>query len=118
MPEEQQERGIAELTTRLNRAGLNLLERSRPWSHLRVTYFELAKSDRVSDVVVSDDFIRDLPNTREYQEATDAYAAAVAGRIRCGSPNLFYGISHLAIEITVKWPIQAAVVRGMPQHGS
>jgi diguanylate cyclase (GGDEF)-like protein len=114
MTEEEQQLGIAELTTRLAKNGLQMIEHNRPWPNRRSTYFEIGKPGRQTDIVLSDEFICDLPGTREYQEAVDSYAIAVAGRVRCGSPNVFYCRSHLAINVAMHWPIQQAVLNNMP----
>jgi diguanylate cyclase (GGDEF)-like protein len=114
MSEEQQQRGIAELTSRLAKSGLQVIAHKRPWPNRRSTYFEIGKPGRETDVVLPDEFICDLPGTGEYQGAVDSYATAVAGRVRCSSPNLFYCRSHVAINVAINWPIQAAVVGNMP----
>src|SRR5258708_3785020 len=113
MREEELKLGIADLTTRLAKSGLQIIEQNQPWRNRRSTYFEIGKPGRQTDIVLSDEFICDLPATKEYQEAVDFYATAVAGRVRCGSPNLFYCSSHLAINVSITWPIQAAVVENM-----
>jgi diguanylate cyclase (GGDEF)-like protein len=110
---EEQQLGIAELSTRLAKCGLEIVEQNRPWPNRMSTYFEIGKSGRQSSVVLSDEFIRDLPKTREYQVAVDSYAAALAGRIRCGSPNVFYCLSNMAIKAEITWPIQSAALDGV-----
>jgi diguanylate cyclase (GGDEF)-like protein len=114
MREEEEQLGIAELTTRLAKSGLEIIEHNRPWPNRSSTYFEIGKPGRQTTVVLSDEFIRDLPGTREYQEALDSYAIAVAGRVRCGSPEIFYCSSHLAINVAIHWPIQQSVLNNMP----
>jgi diguanylate cyclase (GGDEF)-like protein len=79
---------------------------------MRSTYFEIGKGERATTVVLPDEFLCDLANTKEYQEAVDSYAQGVAGRIRCGSPDLFYCFSNRAIRIKIKWPIQSAIWQG------
>jgi diguanylate cyclase (GGDEF)-like protein len=111
---DEQQLGFAELNTRLMKRGLGILEHNRPWRDRSSTYFEIGKTGRYSSVVLSDEFIRDLPNTREYQIAVDSYAAALAGRIRCGSPNELYCLSDMAIKAEITWPIQGAALDGMP----
>jgi hypothetical protein len=106
---EQQQEGVAELNSRLATCGLAIVEQNRFWPNRMVTYFEIGKSGRQTNLVLSDEFIRDLPRTREYQDAVDKYVTAVAGRIRCGSPSVFYCISHVAISIEIDWPIQHSV---------
>jgi diguanylate cyclase (GGDEF)-like protein len=114
MREEQLQLGMAELANHLAKAGLGISKQARAWPNCMATYFEIGKPGRYTDVVLSDDFICDLPGTREYQEAVDSYATAVAGRIRCGAPDTFYCLSHAAISISINWPIQAAVVDNRP----
>jgi diguanylate cyclase (GGDEF)-like protein len=109
MKEEQQE-GAAELANRLARWGIEVVDHNRPWPNRKATYFEIGKHGRQTDLVLSDEFIRDLPRSREYQQAVDQYATAVSGRIRCGSPNSFYCLSHVAINVAIHWPIQQAVL--------
>jgi diguanylate cyclase (GGDEF)-like protein len=109
MKDEQQQEGIADLTSRLAKSGLEIVSQNRLAPNRMVTYFEIGKLDRQTNIVLSDEFIRDLPRTREHQDAVDKYAAAVAGRIRCGSPNVFYCISHVAINVDIDWPIQHSV---------
>jgi hypothetical protein len=110
--EEQQKLGIVEFGSRLARCGLQIVEQD-PRPYRSSTYFEIGKSGRQSSVELSDEFMRDLPATREYQDAVDSYAAALAGRIRCGSPNVFYCLSNMVIKAEITWPIQAAVSNGM-----
>jgi diguanylate cyclase (GGDEF)-like protein len=102
--------GLADLSRRLNSAGLQIIERKRPWPDRMATYVVLGKSDRRTDIVIPDSFIEDLPRTAPHGVAVDSYAAAVAGRIKCGSPELFYCLSELAIRVEIIWPIQTALV--------
>jgi diguanylate cyclase (GGDEF)-like protein len=113
MREQELELGIAEVRRRLSNYGLEILQSNRPHPNRNSTYLEIGKPGKETDVVLSDEFVRDLPKTKEYQTALDHYAGAVASRLRCGSPNVFYCLSHVAIRITVNWPIQAAVVENM-----
>lgn len=110
---EEQQRGIAELSTRLAKCGLEIVEQEPMPHHRRSTYFEIGKADRHSSLVLSDEFVCDLPGTPEYQAAVDSYAAALTGRIRCGSPDVFYCHSNMAIRTEIRWPIQAAIHDGM-----
>jgi diguanylate cyclase (GGDEF)-like protein len=107
----EQQLGITELRTLLAKCGLEILVRD-PWPNQESTYFEIGKPDQRSSVLLSDEFIRDLPKTPEYKAAVESYAAALAGRIRCGSPDIFYCLSNTAIVVAVTWPIQAAVHNG------
>jgi diguanylate cyclase (GGDEF)-like protein len=105
--DEQRRLGLDDLTSRLNASGLSLL--SEHWQQRRATYCEIGTPDRLTNIVVSDEFLCDLPATREYQSAVEAYALAVAGRIRCGPPNVFYCLSNKAVRMEIRWPIEAAM---------
>src|SRR6266481_1371737 len=102
--------GLSDLTARLTRYKLAIIENRRPWPERTATLLVIGTSDRNTDIVLVDEFLRDLPKTREYQTAVDEYASALESRIRCGSPNLFYCRSDVAIKIEIRWPIQSAFV--------
>jgi hypothetical protein len=106
----EMESGLADLGRRFNSVGLQVIERKRLWPNRMATYLALGKPDRSTDIVLSDEFLSDLPNTTQYQLAVDSYASAVAGRIKCGSPEAFYCLSGVAIRIEINWPIEAAIV--------
>jgi hypothetical protein len=115
MNEQQRLFGIADLTSRLTHQGINVIH-SQYWPDRRSTYFEVGKNDRTTDFVLSDEFLRDLPATREYQSAVEAYAHVVAARVRCGSPNIFYCLCNRAVRIEIRWPIEVAMVQDMVKN--
>jgi len=100
--------GIADLTKRLGAAGLNIIERRERFQN-DTTYFAIGTTANQTDIVLSFEFLHDLPSTRDYQAAVDSYALAIAGRLKCGSPELFYCRSGIAIRVSILWPIQAAI---------
>lgn len=109
MKEEELQRGITDIATRLAKWGIKIKEQQRPWPNRFATYFEIGVPDRYANVVLPDEFLCDLPQTREYQTAVDLYAAALAGRIRWTSPTVFYCLSNLTIDVEVEWPIHSGV---------
>ena len=108
--EQEMQSGFADLASRLNHVGLQIIESKRLWPNRMITYFVLGKPDRHTDIVFSDEFITDLPHTTRYQAAVDSYAAALAGRIRCGSPEIFYCLSGVAIRIEITWPSESSLL--------
>ena len=104
--------GLAELTSRLNKAGVSILKQHRMTGRL-ATFFSVGSDERHTDIVISDEFLHDLPNQKEYQLAIDNYASAVAGRMKVGSPEVFFCASGAAIRVDIRWPIQSAVVNGV-----
>ncbi len=105
--------GRTVLAQRLGAAGLNISEHHRYPGLQRATYFAIGNDDFQTDISISDEFLSDLPNTTEHQAAVDSYAHAVAGRLKCGSPEVFYCQSGIAVRVSIQWPIQAAVANGV-----
>ena len=100
--------GIADLKRRLSVVGLNVLDEHEKFRHDSF-YFAIGNTANQTDIVLSREFLDDLPNTREYQAMVDSYARAVAGRLKCGSPELFYCQSGVAVRVSIRWPIQSAI---------
>jgi diguanylate cyclase (GGDEF)-like protein len=99
--------GLADLTKRFGNAGLQIIEQHRNTGLQRSTYFAVGTAERQTDITISDNVLDDLPNTREYHAKVESYAAAVAGRIKCGSPEVFYCQSGMPIRVSILWPIQS-----------
>lgn len=100
--------GIADFEKRLNAAGINIVQQHRNFKRNSI-YFALGDTRNQTDIVLSEEFLDDLPNTKEYQAMVDSYARAAAGRLKCGSPEIFYCQSGFAIQISFRWPIQSAI---------
>jgi hypothetical protein len=104
--------GLAELKKRLQAAGLQIINQHRNTGLQRSTYFAIGNSNRQTDISIFDNFLDDLPNTKEYQAVVDSYARAVAGRLKCGHPDVFCCVSGMAIQIDIRWPIESAMYDG------
>lgn len=96
--------GLADLTKRLKTAGV-LIAKQRFDDFSRRNYFAVGTQNRLADFEVSTNFLDDLPNTAEYGNATDAYAHAVAGRMKFGSPEAVHSLSGIPVLVEVHWPI-------------
>jgi len=105
--------GIADLTKRLGAAGVHIIDQHRTPGLQKSTYFAIGSAERQTDITISDNFLDDLPNTKEYQATVDSYALAVAGRLKCGSPELFYSRSGVAVRVSFLWPIQSAIYQSV-----
>jgi diguanylate cyclase (GGDEF)-like protein len=113
MPEPTQSEtqlGLADLKKRFGAAGLPIIKQHRNTGLQHSTYFALGTTERQTDITISDTFLNDLPNTKEYHGKVESYAAAVAGRIKCASPEVFYCRSGAAVGISILWPIQSGVM--------
>ena len=99
--------GLADLTKRLKTAGVPIAEQ-RIDDFRRRNYFAVGTPKRLADFEVSTNFLDDLPNTAEYRNAVDAYAHAVAGRMKFGSPEAVHSRSGIPVLVEVHWPIAPA----------
>jgi diguanylate cyclase (GGDEF)-like protein len=100
--------GIADLKRRLSAVGLNVIDQRERFHH-DSTYFVIGTPENQTDIVLSREFLDDLPNTKDYHAIVDSYAHAVAGRLKCGSPEVFYCQSGVAIRVSIRWPIQSGI---------
>ena len=105
--------GLANLKQRFSAAGLPIIEQHRNTGLQRSTYLAVGTAGRQTDITISDTFLDDLPNTRGYHAEVDSYAAAVAGRIKCGSPEVFYCRSGVPVRVSILWPIQTGVMNSV-----
>ena len=101
--------GIADLKKRFGAAGIDIIDQQTDLRR-RSTYFAIGTAERQTDITIYNAFLDDLPNTKECQAAVDSYAFAVAGRLKCGSPEVFYCRTGVAVRVCIRWPIQAAMV--------
>jgi diguanylate cyclase (GGDEF)-like protein len=104
--------GISDLTKRFGAAGIQIIDQRGDFRG-HSTYFAIGTSERQTDITIYENFLNDLPNTKDYQVAVDSYALAVAGRLKCGSPELFYCRSGVAVRVSILWPIQPAMNAAM-----
>jgi len=96
--------GLADLTKRLKTVGVPIAEH-RFDDFRRRNYFAVGTPKRLADFEVSTNFLDDLPNTAAYRNAVDAYAHAVAGRMKFGSPEAVHSRSGIPVLVEVNWPI-------------
>jgi diguanylate cyclase (GGDEF)-like protein len=107
--------GLADLKKRFGAAGLPIIEQHRNAGFQEPTYFVVGTAERKTDITIYDSFLDDLPKTKEYHTKVESYAAAVAGRIKCGSPEVFYCLSGLAIGVSIMWPIISLASNSGPE---
>ena len=100
--------GIADLKKRLGAVGLSVVNQRERFHH-DTTYFAIGNTTNQTDIVISREFLDDLPNTKDYHPIVDSYAHAVAGRLKCGSPEMFCCRSGIAVLVSIRWPIQSAI---------
>jgi hypothetical protein len=100
--------GVADLIKRLKTAGIPIAEQ-RIDNFRRRNYFLLGTPEGPADFEVSSSFLDDLPNTAEYRKAVDAYAHAVAGRMKFGSPEAIHSRIGVPVRVEVHWPIVPSV---------
>jgi diguanylate cyclase (GGDEF)-like protein len=100
--------GLQLLEQIFSKAGISIRESRRPWHDRTATYIVVGAGDSSTDIVLTDDFLSDLPATREHKSAAESYAQAVAGRIKHGSAQAFYCRSGIPITLETHWPIHTS----------
>lgn len=100
--------GLQLLSEILNKEGVSIRESRRPWRDRAATYLVVGTDDSSTDIVLTDEFLSDLPATREHKSAAEAYAQAVAGRTKHGSAEAFYCRSGIPITLETHWPIHTS----------
>jgi hypothetical protein len=104
--------GLADLKSRFRAAGLSVINEHRNTGLSNSTYLAVGTPGKQTDITISDTFLNDLPRTKEYREKVESYATAVAGRLKCGSPEVFYCRSGIAVNVSIRWPIHSGVMDG------
>jgi len=104
--------GLAYFKRVLETAGVRIVEQRTDGFRNRTTYFAIGNAEQQTDIVLSDELLDDLSSTKDYHPKFDSYAVAVGGRLKCGSPELFYCLSRIAVRVSIRWPIQSAAFDG------
>jgi hypothetical protein len=63
---DETQRGLEELKRRLGLVGLNIIDQHRKLPR-KATYIVIGNPECFTDVMLDDEFLEDLPNTKEYQ---------------------------------------------------
>jgi diguanylate cyclase (GGDEF)-like protein len=90
-------------------AGLEVAELRSAQPSGSGTYVSVGVGGHYTDIVLSDEFVSDLPKTQKYNDALAAYARGIASRAVCGSPESFYSRSGKTVRIEIQWPVEFAV---------
>src|SRR5260370_22478688 len=108
-PRTETQLGIADLTKRFSAAGIAVIAQHINPLPQRSVHFEIGSTERQTYVTLPNTFLDDLPKSKEHQAKVDSYALAVAGRLKCGSPEVLYCRSGVAVRVSIRWPIEAAI---------
>lgn len=77
-----------------------------PVSNRELFELELVRNSQEHRVVVSGRFLDDLPETGEYQKSTKAYFEALENRMLNASPDDFYCVSGIPLQVFIDWPAE------------
>src|ERR1700728_2310497 len=106
--QEEMATGLQLLTQIFNRVGLKIKESKRPWPDRDAVYVVFGNDDRSTDIVLTGDFLADLPGSRDHKMGAESYAQTIAGRIKCGSADAFFCRSGIPVELEISWPIHTS----------
>ncbi|MGA7887683.1 MAG: GGDEF domain-containing protein, partial [Acidobacteriaceae bacterium] len=98
--------GVRLLAEIFAKSGVEITKSSRPWREREAMYFEFGTKERTANIAITDNYLSDLPGTREHREAVESFARTVAGRSRYGSPAEYHCRCGVPISIAVHWPIE------------
>ena len=104
---QEAEAGLAILRTRIEAGGkLKLTVRG-----LRGLAYDLriGLGPKETIITVSDEFLSDLPGTKEYQVALDEYVDCLEGRMQNASPQDFYCKTGRPVHVEIDWPLGRTV---------
>jgi hypothetical protein len=87
-------------------AGLELISVSDYRDGRRASSVTVGTSADTVSFSLTWDALSDLPNTPEYRNAAQEFAASLSGRMACGHSAFFYCSSGVPIRIEIEWPIQ------------
>jgi diguanylate cyclase (GGDEF)-like protein len=107
----QTQQGLAHFRKVLEAHGLRTNEQ-RYYAHNLKTDFAIGNNEHQTRIALSDKFLDDLPHNKDSQDALERYVQAVDGRLKCGSPEVFYCLSGLGIQVSIEWPILISAGNG------
>lgn len=111
MHEEEVRIGLSIFREKLE-TGTNLkLDRFRRFSDRRAYHLAVALGSKQTDIVLTDEFLSDLPATKEYQAALDEYVGWLVNRMENVSPSEFYCKSGTPLKVEIYWPIESIANR-------
>lgn len=98
--------GLDELRAILRSSSALTLKRAQRFGNRPAYHIVVEDLDTEADIQVSAQFLKDLPNTDEHQEATRTYFRELAQRMMCGHPHEFYCRRGVPIRIEIYWPLE------------
>jgi hypothetical protein len=103
--------GIELVRARIERQGKLKVSQTYKFPDRRVHYFLVTSDKKEVDFVLTEEFLTDLPGTRDYQEFLDEYGGALEHRFQQPDPLTFYCKSGTAFKLNIFWPVQQYVNR-------
>lgn len=69
-------------------------------------YVEITSGQKKVDIVLTDEFLEDLPAMKDYQGDLEEYANSLEKRFENVSPSLFYCRSGTPLTVEITWPFE------------
>lgn len=104
--QEQTATGLRMFQEKLEATGKLTLEEHRRFSDRRAYHLVIAFGQKKVDIVLTENFLSDLPATREYQAAVDEYVGWLINRMENLSPLDFYCKSGIPLRVEIQWPFE------------
>jgi len=106
MHEREVQAGIELLKTILSGTRVRI-EKITPLQNREAHVFLFTRGENSHQIVISEEFLSDLPGTKEYQRSAKEYFKDLENRLQNPSSSDFYSLGGSRIIITINWPFEA-----------
>jgi len=98
--------GLNYLKKSVGRSSVNIGEIS-PLQNREAYELEFWRNSQRHTIVLTSEFLSDLPSTAHYQESTQAYIEILQNRMLNVSVSEFYCIAGSPLHVQIEWPTNA-----------
>ena len=82
------------------------LERITPLHNREASVFLFMRGENSHEILISQEFLSDLPATKKYQRSTEEYFRDLENRFLNVSSSDFYSLSGIPVRIEIDWPFE------------
>lgn len=83
------------------------IERITPLQNREAYTFLFVRGENSHEILISNEFLSDLPGTTKYQRSATEYFRDLEKRFLNVSPSDFHSLSGIPVRISIDWPFQA-----------
>lgn len=106
MHDREVQAGIEFLKTILSGTRVRI-ERITALQNREAHVFVFMRGENSHQIVISEEFLSDLPGTKEYQQSAKQYFRDLENRLQNLSASDFYSLAGIPVRISIDWPWEA-----------